>query len=81
MRATKDHIDDVYNRLTSIEVDQCILEHKTACDLKKATQRIEVLEDKRATRDHKNSFHEHLTLAGLGLLASKRRLVGNLDIS
>jgi hypothetical protein len=36
IRTIKDYIDNVYDRLTSIEVDQCILEHKTAYDLKKA---------------------------------------------
>jgi hypothetical protein len=43
-RTTNSHITGFYNRLTSIEVDQCMLEHKTACDLKKAYQKIESLE-------------------------------------
>jgi hypothetical protein len=41
---TNNHITGFYNRLTSIEVDQCMLEHKTACDLKSANQRIQALE-------------------------------------
>jgi hypothetical protein len=36
MRATNDHMNGVYERLTSTEVDQYILENKLTYDLNKA---------------------------------------------